>query len=285
MTRSYRVGYSEQLEQFQHNRLLVSPDTSVDADQQYSEEDMPIRAIGSFHVPAGPLRPLAEALFEAIERDRVLEIEDIEADLGMIYIRKQLVVQDGDSVRTFEFALGDEVPERLQRAFERAKDVEAGVGGFPRATLRIEYMHSPVVFVCGAEARFRFRYVNDGSEPVTFLNPRRFQESGRNHFALNVWRQYEDDAGVGHEKVSSVDLASLEHRTGERSAVPSDAEWLTVDARSTLDFEVAFRFPTMPPGEYLLDVSYGAMPPGEPEDHQIVGEYHPDLTGIRVEQP
>jgi hypothetical protein len=283
MPRSYKVGYREQLEQFQENRFTVNPDTSIDAFQQYTEEDMTIRAIGSFHVPAGVLESQTGLLFAAVEKGRLIEMEDIETDLGMLYVRKTLVVAEGDQVRMFEFALGDDVPTRLALAFERAKELEEMIRGFPKATLRVEYSYSPATFVSGQEARFRFRYCNDGGASAELLNPRLFQEFERNHFELTLWKQEEDEEGVSQEKVATIDLARLEHRTGERTAIPSDQQWLTLAPGERLDFSVAFPFPTLPAGEYLLDLAYEGMPQGDPQENQISGEYHADLATIQVQ--
>ena len=100
-------------------------------------------------------------------------------------------------------------------------------------------------------------------------------------FELSFWRQVEQ----AQQKVVSVDLARLEHRRGERSAIPSDQEWLELPGGESLDFRVTFPLPNLEPGEYLLDLAYVGMPEEDLDPSRISGEYHADIAAVEVEEP
>jgi hypothetical protein len=176
-------------------------------------------------------------------------------------------VERGDSSGTHVFRALAALPPPYLEIRAAAHQILAALAAHPLRALTVAAMKVTGSLEPGAPAEISFELRNRGKGRARVSNPRDLETGGAMALQLHMVRVTESEEGPIEVIVETIDLGTLELRTGPHSALPTDRDSLEIPAGGALACRATVPWPRMRPGVYPTRwVSISGGDPMEIED-------------------
>ena len=270
----FTLWYLEHLTEHSSNQLTIY-DAGVGVHVGYSIDDMPLRALGGYHIPVDIKTDAAVAALRAdVER---LSLRTSGHSTPPTFGIRTKVLRASVNNRKLEYLLDADapLPAELEPIEKQIHALMARAVRFPLATLAMTFTVLPTPIHVGDVLKISVEFSNAGKFPVHLVSPASFRAGTANSFRLNFWHRT-GDAEDPYEFDWTLDLIGKELLVEEHKTLASKGPAPAIDPGAKISAWTTVRLPRCKPHEYLVELVYITNSPGEPVegDRRVFGELH-----------
>jgi hypothetical protein len=284
---SYSLWYLHQHTEQMCNQITIDESGRVSASVQYTQQGIPVRALGQFYFEIGNNDIDINSIGELIRNFGLVNGKSHVTPVTFGMLKKVFEIRIyGNKVIHLINTL-EPMPDNLNSLEIIIYKIMGRIAKHPLRNLIIKANFDKMVIAPGEKLKVFFEFKNLGKFPIEFFNPASFGQDSANDFNMNFWITTKTDTGENFDEYQwSFNLCEQEFLLEKRRALSTEQAIQMLNPGDKMKFWTHFRFPRLQESNYKVELVFITLPAphGGNENNLITGEYHLDPIELSVVQ-